>query len=162
MRRPVVARTSLFNVACLLNCTIRQCSPLRTWSHYNVLQTSMRRSVVAGTSLFHVSFLLNCTARQCSPLRRKFMEYSIINPTLSLSMKHLVIDQRQNAPILSAFHWSPHGSLVSIGQHFVTTLVVHLPKRTDTNLITESDLITETDQIVRAVHSCNSWLLTIK
>ena len=25
------------------------------------------------------------------------------------------------APNFSAFHWSPHGSLVSIGQHFVNT-----------------------------------------
>ena len=63
----------------------------------------------------------NCTARQCSPLRRKFMECSIINPALSLLMKHLVIGQRQKAPNLSAFHRSPHGSLTSIGQHFVTT-----------------------------------------
>ena len=29
--------------------------------------------------------------------------------------------------------------MVSIGQHFVTTRVVHLPKRTETSLITESD-----------------------
>ena len=28
----------------------------------------------------------------------------------------------------SAFHWSPNGSLVFIGQHFVTTRVEHLPK----------------------------------
>ena len=35
-----------------------------------------------------------CMARQCSPLRRKLMEYSIINPALSLLMKHLVIGQR--------------------------------------------------------------------
>ena len=78
------------------------------------------------------------------------------------------------ATYFSAFHWSPHGSLVSIGQHFVTTRVVHLPKRTETRLITESDqsgpnhqllqLCTahtawsESDQVVRAVHSCNSWL----
>ena len=39
----------------------------------------------------------------------------------------------------SAFHWSPCGNLVSIGQHFVITRVVHLPKRTETSLITESD-----------------------
>ena len=39
----------------------------------------------------------------------------------------------------SAFHWSPCGSLVSIGQHFVATRVVHLPKSTETSLITESD-----------------------
>ena len=76
-------------------------------------------------------------------------------------------------PNFSAFHWSPHGSLVSIGQNFVTTRVVHLPERTETSLITESDqsgpnhqllqLCTartawsESDQAVRAVHSCISW-----
>ena len=58
-------------------------------------------------------------------------------------MKHLVIGQRQKAPNFSAFHWSPHASLVSIGQHFVTMRVVHLPVRTETSLITEADLITE-------------------
>ena len=67
------------------------------------------------------------------------MELSIINPALSLLMKHLVIGQRQKAPNFSAFRWSPHGSLVSFGQHFVATRVVHLPKRTKTSLITESD-----------------------
>ena len=67
------------------------------------------------------------------------MEYSIIHPALSLSMKHLVIGQRQKAPNFPAFHWSPHGSLVSIGQPFVTTRIVHLSKRTKTRLITESD-----------------------
>ena len=89
------------------------------------------------------------------------MERTIINPALSLLMKHLVIGQRQKAPNFSAFHWSPHGSLVSIGQQFVTTRLVHLPKRTETRFITEADLITESDQAVRAVHSCNSWLLAI-
>ena len=38
------------------------------------------------------------------------MECFIINPALSLLMKHLVIGQRQKAPNISAFHWSPHGS----------------------------------------------------
>ena len=38
------------------------------------------------------------------------------------------------APNFSAFHWSPHACLVSIGQHFVTRRVVHLPKRTETSL----------------------------
>ena len=73
------------------------------------------------------------------------------------------------------FHWSPHGCLLTIGQHFVTTRVVHLPKRTETSLITESDqsranhqllqLCTvhtawsESDQALRAVHSCKSWLV---
>ena len=103
------------------------------------------------------------------------MDRSIINQALSLLMKHLVIGQRQKVPNFSAFHWSPHGSLVSIGQHFVTTRVVHLPERTETSLITESDqsgpnhqllqLCTvrtdwsDSDQSVRAVHSCKSWLL---
>ena len=67
------------------------------------------------------------------------MECYIIKPAQSLLMKHLVIGQCQNAPDFSAFHWSPHGSLVSIGQHFVITRVVHLPKRTETSLIPESD-----------------------
>ena len=49
------------------------------------------------------------------------MDCYIIYPALSLLMKHLVIGQRQKAPNFSAFHWSPHDSLVSIGQHFVTT-----------------------------------------
>ena len=71
--------------------------------------------------------LYYCTARQCSPL--KFMDCSINNPALSLFMKRLVIGRRQKAPNFSAFHWPPHGSLVSIGQHFVDTRVVHLPKQ---------------------------------
>ena len=37
---------------------------------------------------------------------------SIINPALLLLMKHLVIGQLQKDPNFSAFHWSPHGSLV--------------------------------------------------
>ena len=90
-------------------------------------------------------------------------------------MRHLVNGQRQKAPNFSAFHWSPHGCLITIGQHFVTTRVVHLPKRTETSLITESDqsranhqllqLCTvrtawsDSDQAVRAVHSCKSWFL---
>ena len=64
------------------------------------------------------------------------MENTLINPALSL---YLVIGQHQRAPNSSAFHWSPHGNLVSIGQHSVTTRVVHLPKNTETSLITESD-----------------------
>ena len=66
-------------------------------------------------------------------------------------MKHLVIGQRQKVPNFSAFHWSPHGSLVSIGQHFVTTNI---------NTEIEADLNTESDQAMRAVYSCNSWLKT--
>ena len=116
-----------------------------------------------------------CTARQCSPLRRKFMECSINSPALSLSLKHLVIGQRLKTPNFSAFHWSPRGSLVSIGQHFVATRVVHLPKSTETSLIAELDqkgpnhqllqLCTariawsDSDQAVWAVYSCNSWFM---
>ena len=90
-------------------------------------------------------------------------------------MRYLVIGQRPKAPNFSAFHWSPHGCLITIGQHFVTTRVVHLPKWTETSLITESDqsranhqllqLCTvrtawsDSDQAVRAVHSCKSWFL---
>ena len=73
------------------------------------------------------------------------MECSINSPALSLLMKHLVIGQRLKTPNFSAFHWSPHGSLVSIGQHFVATRVVHLPKSTETSLLlkrTKADLIT--------------------
>ena len=65
-----------------------------------------------------------------------FCSKSVIITTL---MNHLVIGQRQKAPNFSAFHWSPHGGMVSIDQHFVTTRVEHLPKRTETSLITESD-----------------------
>ena len=67
-------------------------------------------------------------AHQCLLLRRKFVECTIFTPALSLLMKHLAIGQHQKAPNFLAFHWSPHGSLVSIRQHFVTTRVVHLQK----------------------------------
>ena len=73
------------------------------------------------------------------------MECSIISPALSLLMKHLVTGQRHKTPNFSVFNWSPYGSLVYIGQHFKTTRVVHLPKRTETSLITKADLITESD-----------------
>ena len=67
------------------------------------------------------------------------MECSINSPALSLLMKHVVIGQRLKTPNLSAFHWSPRGVLVSIGQHFAATRVVHLPKSIETSLITGSD-----------------------
>ena len=67
------------------------------------------------------------------------MECYIIKPAQSLLIKHLVIGQHEKAPDFLAFHWSPRGNLVSIGQHFVITRVVHSPKRTKTSLITESD-----------------------
>ena len=80
----------------------------------------------------------DCMAHQFSPLRRKFMECSIISPALLPLIKHLVIGQCQKAPNFSALQWSAYGSLVSIGQHFLTTRVVRSPKRTETSLITES------------------------
>ena len=64
-------------------------------------------------------------------------------------MRHLVIGQGQKAPNFSAFHWSPHGCLITIGQHFVTTRVVHLPKRTETSLITESDQSSANHQLLQ-------------
>ena len=101
------------------------------------------------------------------------MECSLNSSALSPLMKHQVIGQRLKTPDYSAFHWSPRGSLVSSGPHFVATRVVHLPKSTETSLITESDqsgpnhellqLCTartawsDLDQAVRAVHSCKSW-----
>ena len=96
-----------------------------------------------GGHLGHVTQLIckNCTAYQCSLFRWLFMGCSIINPALPILMKHLVIGQRQKAPNFLAFYWSQHRRLVSIGQHGVTTRVVHLLKRTVTSLITESDQI---------------------
>ena len=66
----------------------------------------------------------------------------INSSALLLLMKHPVIGQHLKTPDFSAFHWSPRGSLVSIGQHFVATRVVHLPKSTETSLtrtVRESD-----------------------
>ena len=131
--------------------------------------------IFAGYIARKVNIPQNCTARQCSPLMRKFMVCSINSPALSLLIKHLVIGRRPKTPNFSAFHWSPRGSLVSIGQHFVATRVVHLPKSTETSLITESDQSgpnhssflqlrtartawSDSDQAVWAVQSCNSWL----
>ena len=79
------------------------------------------------------------------------------NPALSLLMKHLVIGQRQKAPYFSAFHWSPHGSLVSIGQHLITTRVEHLPKRTETSLITESDQSGPNHQLLQLCTVSTTW-----
>ena len=67
----------------------------------------------------NLELISSCRARQCLPLRRKFIVCSIIQLALSiLIVKHLVIGQRQKAPNFSAFHWSTHGRMVSIGQHF--------------------------------------------
>ena len=84
---------------------------------------------------------------------------SLTNSALSLSVKHLVIGQRENASICSDFHWSPDGSPVSNGQHFINTRVTQIQKRPKQAKIpnrTEADLIIESYQAVRAVHRCNS------
>ena len=78
----------------------------------------------------------------------------IINPAPSLLMKHLVIGQRHKAPNFSTFHWSPHGSLVSIGQHFVNHEGSTCTEK-DRNRQTEADLITESD------HLCGPWVAAI-
>ena len=91
------------------------------------------------------------------------MNCSKSKPALSLLMKYIVTGQHQKVSNFLGFHWSPHGSLVSVGQHFVTIRVVHLTKWTKTSKLpnqTEADLITESDQAVRAMPSCNSWFST--
>ena len=155
-------------------------TPLPVEGLIDILQNDKRLlnlSVSGCLPSFFLNFKsCNCTARQCSPLRRKIMECSINNPVLSLLEKHLIIGQRPKPANFWAFHWSPRGSLVFIGQHFVATRVVHLPKSTETSLITESDqsgpnhqllrLCTartawsDSDQAVRAVHSCKSCFLS--
>ena len=79
------------------------------------------------------------------------MKCSIINPALSVLMKHLVIGQRQKAPNFSAsiyrFLTLPgtrgtkrqRFSAFHCNQAFIATRVVHVPKRTETSLITEWD-----------------------
>ena len=85
------------------------------------------------------------------------MECSINNPALSLLMNHLVIGQRLKIPNFSAFHWSPCGSLVSIGQHFVATRVVHLPKSTETSFTTESDQNGPNHQLLQLCMAGTAW-----
>ena len=85
------------------------------------------------------------------------MERSIIKPAQSLLMKHLVIGQRLKTTNFSAFHWSPRGNLVSIGQHFVATRVVHLPKSTETSLITESDQSGPNHQLLQLCTARTAW-----
>ena len=58
------------------------------------------------------------------------MECSINSPDLSLLMKRLVNWSAPKNSNEKPRCWSPRGSLVSIGQHFVATRVVHLPKST--------------------------------
>ena len=86
------------------------------------------------------------------------MGCSIMSPDLSLLMKHLVIGQRQKLKISRLFIGYQAVvcfPLVSMSYHEGSTFT----KRAETSLNTEADLISESDQAVRAVHSCNSWLM---
>ena len=85
------------------------------------------------------------------------MECSINNPALWLLMKHLVIGQCQKAPNFSSFHLSPHACLVSIGQHFVTRRVVHLPSRAETSLITKSDQSVPNHHLLQLCTARTAW-----
>ena len=80
-----------------------------------------------------------------------------VNPALSLLMKHLVIGQRLKAPNFSAFHWSPYGSLISIGQHFEIKRAVYLLKRTETSLITETDQSGPNRQLLQLYTARTVW-----
>ena len=73
------------------------------------------------------------------PDMAKFTLCSIIKPATIAFDETSSYWSAPKAPNFSAFHWSPHGCLITIGQQFVTMRVVHLPKRTETSLITESD-----------------------
>ena len=130
--------------------------------------------------------LVNCTARQCYSLSQlhgpsMFAVKAKIYGMLYKQSRSIAFDETSSywlapkTPNFSAFHWSPRGSLVSIGQHFVATRVVHLPKSTETSLNTKSDQSgpnhqllqlwtarsawSDSDQAVQAVHSCNSWFI---
>ena len=66
----------------------------------------------------------------------------------------------QKAPNFSAFHWSPHGSLVFIGQHFVhegSTFTERDRNKLNYRIGPKRPYSPSSDQAVRAVHSCNSW-----
>ena len=80
-----------------------------------------------------------------------------MNVALSLSMEHRIIGQCQKAPNYSALHWSPHGNLVSISQHFVTTRVVHLPKRTEASVITKLDQSRPNHQLLQLCTAHTAW-----
>ena len=69
----------------------------------------------------------------------------------------LLIGQRLNTPNFSAFYWSPRGSPASFGQHFLATRVVHLPKSTETSLITESDQSGPNHQLLQLCTARKAW-----
>ena len=84
------------------------------------------------------------------------MDSSITSPALTLLMKHLSYWSAPKAPNFSAFHLSPHGSLVSAPFRNHEYINRKGPKRASLQNRTEADLITESDKAVRAVHSCNN------
>ena len=61
---------------------------------YLTNQTKMTEKELADLIICYIVYKLHGPSiYQYSPLRQKLMEYSIINPALSLLMKHLVIGQ---------------------------------------------------------------------
>ena len=80
-----------------------------------------------------------CTTRDCCLIKVKFTVCSIIKlATIAFDETSSYLSAPKTVNF-STFNWSPDGCLITIGKHFVTTRVVHLPKRTETSLITESD-----------------------
>ena len=59
--------------------------------------------------------------------------------------------------IFLGFSLATSRSLVSIGQNFVTTRVVHLPIRTETSLITESDQSGPNHQLLQLCTARTTW-----
>ena len=92
-----------------------------------------------------------------------FASKAKINEVLYKQSNSIAFDETSSywsahkTPNFSAFHWSPHGSLLSIGQNFVTTRVVHLPKRTETSLITESDQSGPNHQLLQLCTARTAW-----
>ena len=66
---------------------------------YLTNQIKMTEKELADLIICYIVYKLHgLSIYQYSLLRQKLMEYSIINPALSLLMKHLVIGQCQKAP----------------------------------------------------------------
>ena len=98
------------------------------------MQTQIRLLLIgavwSGPTLFassSVSFGHIITLHSQSVFAANTKIYGMLyNQSSSIAFdEHLVIGRRQKATYFSAFHGPPHGSLVSIGQHFVTTRVIY-------------------------------------
>ena len=70
------------------------------------------------------SIAYDCTARQCLPLRQNL--WSVYNQSRFIPSDETFMSASKSSYFLG-FHWSQHSNLVSVGQHFVTTRIVHLP-----------------------------------